>query len=41
MKMTFYDVKKRKKVEAEITEKKEYQVNKLIRYAVKAKTDDL
>lgn len=40
MKMIFYDVKTRKKVEAVILEKKEYLVNSLIRYAVKAKTDD-
>ena len=38
--MTFYDVKTRKKVEGVILEKKEYLVNGLIRYAVKAKTDD-
>jgi hypothetical protein len=40
MKMTFYDVKMKKKVDAEVTEKKEYQVNGQTRYALKAKTAD-
>ncbi len=40
MKMTFYDVKKRMKVEAEVVDKVEYQVNGVTRYAVKGKTED-
>lgn len=40
MKMMFYDVKKRMKVEAEVTDRVEYQVNNVTRYAVKGKTDD-
>lgn len=40
MKMTFYDVKKREKVEAEVVEKTTYQVNGQTRYAVKGRTDD-
>lgn len=37
MKATFYDVKERKKVDAEVTEKVKYDNN---RYAFKAKTED-
>ena len=37
MKATFYDVKTRTKVEAEVTEKVKYDNN---RYAFKAKTSD-
>ena len=40
MKMEFYDVKMKKKVTADVTEKKEYQVNGQTRYAVKAMTSD-
>lgn len=40
MKTTFYDVKTRQKVEADITGKIEYQVNNRTRYAVKGKTLD-
>ncbi len=40
MKATFYDVKLRKKVEAEITEKVVYGDKGKERYAFKAKTDD-
>ena len=40
MKATFYDVKMRKKVEAEVVGKKEYKVRGQMRYALKGKTDD-
>ena len=40
MKSSFYDVKARQKVEAEVTEKKVYSVNGQSRYAFKAKTSD-
>jgi hypothetical protein len=40
MKTSFYDVKKRQKVEAEVTEKKTYMVNGQERYALKGKTAD-
>lgn len=40
MKTTFYDVKTRQKVETEVTDKMEYQVNNRTRYAVKGKTSD-
>lgn len=40
MKMTFYDVKTRQKVEADVTEKTTYAVNGQTRYAVKGKTND-
>lgn len=40
MKMMFYDVKKRMKVEAEVTDRVEYKVNNVTRYAVKGKTED-
>jgi hypothetical protein len=40
MKTSFYDVKKRQKVEAEVTEKKTYMVNGQERYAFKGKTAD-
>jgi hypothetical protein len=40
MKMTFYDVKTRQKVESEVTEKTEYPVNGQTRYAVKGRTED-
>jgi copper(I)-binding protein len=40
MKMMFYDVKTRQKVESEVTEKLTYDVNGQTRYAVKAKTSD-
>lgn len=40
MKMTFYDVKKRMKVEADVVDRVEYQVNGVTRYAVKGKTED-
>jgi hypothetical protein len=40
MKMQFYDVKTRKKVETEVTEKKEYESRGQIRYAVRGKTSD-
>ncbi len=40
MKMTFYDVKTRQKVEAEVTEKKEYTSRGQTRYAVRGKTSD-
>jgi hypothetical protein len=40
MKMQFYDVKKRMKVEADVVDKVEYQVNGVTRYAVKGKTED-
>lgn len=40
MKMKFYDVKTRQNVEAEVTERKEYQVKGQTKYALRAKTDD-
>ena len=40
MKMMFYDVKTRQKVESEVTEKTTYSVNGQTRYAVKGKTSD-
>ena len=38
--MQFYDVKTRKKVDSEVTEKTTYKVNGQTRYAVKGKTSD-
>lgn len=40
MNSTFYDVKLRKKVDAEVTERKEYSVNGQTRYALRGKTSD-
>ncbi len=40
MKMMFYDVKTRQKVESEVTEKTTYPVNGQARFAVKGKTVD-
>ncbi len=40
MKMTFFDVKTRQKVEAEVTDKVTYTVKGRTRYAVKGKTPD-
>ncbi len=40
MKMTFYDVKSRQKVDAEVTDKKEYTSRGQTRYAVRGKTPD-
>lgn len=40
MNASFYDVKARKMINAEVTEKKEYTVNGGTRYALKAKTAD-
>ncbi len=40
MKTTFYDVKLRTKVEAEVTEKVEYGKDGRKRYAIRAKTSD-
>ncbi len=40
MKTSFYDIKKKEKVEVEITEKKTYDVNGKPRYALKGKTAD-
>lgn len=40
MKMQFYDVKTRTKIDAEVTEKTTYQVKGQTKYAVKAKTPD-
>lgn len=40
MRATFYDVKLRKKVEANVTEKVVYGDKGKERYALKAKTDD-
>lgn len=40
MKETFYDVKLRKKVEAEVTDKVKYGAPGKERYALKAKTPD-
>jgi hypothetical protein len=40
MKMQFFDVKTRQKIEADVAEKVTYQVNGQTRYAVKGKTTD-
>jgi hypothetical protein len=40
MKMQFYDVKTREKIETDVTDKQEYQVNGQARYAVKGRTSD-
>jgi len=40
MKASFYDVKTRKTVNAEVTDKQEYTVNGGTRYAIKGKTQD-
>lgn len=40
MKTTFYDVKLRKKVKAEVVKKQKFQVNGSTRYALKGKTAD-
>lgn len=40
MTSTFYDVKTRQKVDAEVTGKQEYQSNGQTRYALKGKTSD-
>ena len=40
MKWKFYDVKKREKVEVEVTDKQTYQVNGQTKYAFKGKTAD-
>ena len=40
MQAEFYDVKERKKVTADVTEKVEYGKDGRIRYALKAKTKD-
>lgn len=40
MRATFYDVKLRKKVDAEVTEKVVYGKEGNNRYAIKGKTDD-
>ncbi len=40
MKMQFYDVKTRSKVDAEVTEKTTYQVKGQTKYAVKGQTSD-
>lgn len=40
MQMSFYDVKTRQKVDAEVTDKVTYQVKGKTRYAVKGKTSD-
>jgi hypothetical protein len=40
MKTSFYDVKEKKKVEVEVTEKKTYDVKGSTRYALKGKTAD-
>jgi len=40
MNATFYDVKLRRKVDAEVTERKEYNVNGQTRYALRGKTSD-
>lgn len=40
MKMSFYDVKTRQKVDTEVTDKVTYQVKGKTRYAVKGKTSD-
>ena len=38
--MSFYDVKTRQKVDADVTEKVTYEVKGKTRYAVKGKTSD-
>jgi hypothetical protein len=40
MKTSFYDVKVRKKVEADVTGKQEYKAKGTSRYALKGKTSD-
>jgi hypothetical protein len=40
MKMTFYDVKSRKSVDADVTDKQTYKGRSGLRYAVKGKTSD-
>ena len=40
MKMKFYDVKTRKSVEADVTDKQTYKGRSGVRYAVKARTSD-
>lgn len=40
MKMQFYDVKTRSKIETEVTEKTTYQVKGQTKYAVKGTTSD-
>lgn len=40
MKASFYDVKQRKMVETDVTEKKEYKVKGGTRYAIRGKTSD-
>ncbi len=40
MKASFYDVKKKEKVEVDVTEKKTYTVKGSTRYALKGKTAD-
>ena len=40
MKAKFYDVKNRKAVEAEVTQKKTYNVRGTTRYALRGKTSD-
>ncbi len=40
MQADFYDVKSRKKVKADVTEKVTYGEGVKIRYAIKGKTDD-
>ncbi len=40
MTASFYDVKLRQKVDAEVTERKEYSVNGQTRYALRGKTSD-
>jgi hypothetical protein len=40
MKATFYDVKKREKVEVEVVGKTTYQVKGQTRYALKGRTSD-
>jgi len=40
MKTTFYDVKLRKKVKADVVKRQKYQANGSTRYALKGKTSD-
>jgi hypothetical protein len=40
MKASFYDVKQKKKVEVDVTEKTTYTVKGTMRYALKGKTAD-
>jgi len=40
MKASFYDVKKKEKVEVDVTDKKTYDVKGTTRYALKGKTVD-